>query len=175
MARLFKLGLLLLGTLLALPAWSGVYKWVDEDGVVNYSNQPPSNRKAQELDLNSVTLSVIETDKIDQRVAMAAKSEVGALRQKVEQLESRLEAERYTRGYPVESVTMPVVEYGYPYGYPGYLYAPGGVFVQHHHLRKSQVIPTKFIRTPMTPRHSFSGMQPAGFRSSMTSSFSNVR
>jgi len=174
MARLFKLGLLLLTTLAPGPVWSEVYKWVDEDGVVNYSNQPPSNGKAQELDLNSVTLSVIETDKIDRRVAMAAQSEVGALRQKVEQLESRLEAERYTRGYPVDSVTMPVVEYGYPYGYPGYLYAPGVVYVQHH-LRKSQIFPTNFIRTPMTSKHSFSGMQPAGFRTGMTPSFVNVR
>jgi len=163
-----------LTTLAPWPVWSEVYKWVDEDGVVNYSNQPPSNGKAQELDLNSVTLSVIETDKIDRRVAMAAQSEVGALRQKVEQLESRLEAERYTRGYPVDSVTMPVVEYGYPYGYPGYLYAPGVVYVQHH-LRKSQIFPTNFIRTPMTSKHSFSGMQPAGFRTGMTPSFVNVR
>jgi hypothetical protein len=174
MARLVKLSLLLLTILAAGPAWSQVYKWVDENGVVNYSNQPPSNRKAQELDLNSVTLSVIETDKIDQRVAMAAQSEVGALRQKVEQLESRLEAERYARGYPAESGTIPVVEYGYPYVYPGYLYAPGVVYVQSH-LRKSQVFPTKFIRTPMTPKHSFSGMQPAGFRTGMTPSFVNVR
>ncbi len=45
MARLFKLGLLFLGTLLAAPAWSEVYKWVDENGVVNYSNRPPPTAK----------------------------------------------------------------------------------------------------------------------------------
>jgi hypothetical protein len=27
--------------LVALPAWSQVYRWVDERGVVNYSNEPP--------------------------------------------------------------------------------------------------------------------------------------
>jgi uncharacterized protein DUF4124 len=166
MVRFFKLCLLLLGTLLAVPAWSEVYKWVDEDGVVNYSNQPPSNRKAEELDLNSIPISVIETDKVDQRAAWAAKSEVSSLRQKVDQLESQLQAERYARGYSVEPAAAPV-----DYGYPGYLYAPGVVFFQPHH-RKPHVKPTRFIPTP---RHSFSGMQPAGFPSGMTPSFVNVR
>ncbi len=171
MARFFKFGLLLLVILVAAPAWSQIYKWVDDNGVVNYSNQPPSNRKAEELDLNSVTVSVIETDKIDQRAAVAAKSEVSALRQKVEQLESQLEAERYARGYSAESGAMPVVEYGYP----GYLYAPTTVVFARHHLRRPLVIPTQFIRTPMTPRRSFPGARHAGFPASMTPSFSNAR
>ncbi len=169
MAGFFKLGLLLLGTLLAAPAWSEIYKWVDENGVVNYSNQPPSNRKAEELDLNSIPISVIETDKIDQRAAWAAKSEVSSLRQKVDQLESQLQVERYARGYSAGSGAMPV-----EYGYPGYLFAPTTVVFVRHHLRRPLVFPTQFIRTPMTPRHSFSGMQHAGFPSGMTPSFVNV-
>ncbi len=170
MARLFKLGLLLLGTLVAAPAWSEVYKWVDENGVVNYSNQPPSNRKAEELDLNSVTVSVIETDKIDQRAAVAATSEVSTLRQKVDQLESQLEAERYARQYTAGAGAMPV-----DYGYPGYLYAPAAVVFVQPHLRIPLVIPTRFIRTPMTPRRSFPNVRHAGFPSGVTSSFVNVR
>ena len=154
MARLFKLGLLLLVTLAAAPASSQVYKWVDDNGVVNYSDQPPSNRKAEELDLNSVTVSVIETDKIDQRAAVAATSEVSALRQKVDQLESQLEAERYAHRYSTVSGAMPV-----EYGYPGYLYAPTTVVFARHHLRRPLVIPTQFIRTPRR----FPSMRHAGF------------
>jgi hypothetical protein len=160
MARLFNLGLLLFTTLVAAPAWSEIYKWVDDDGVVNYSNLPPSNPKAKELDLDSVPVSVIETDKTDQRAAWAVKSEVSSLRQKVNQLESQIEAERYTRQYAAESGAMPG---GGEYGYPGYLYAPAVVVFPRSHLRRQMIIPTRFIRSPMTPRHSFPGVQHTGF------------
>jgi hypothetical protein len=33
--------LVFLAALIALPAWADVYRWVDEKGVVNYSNEPP--------------------------------------------------------------------------------------------------------------------------------------
>ena len=160
MARLFSLGLLCLATFVAGPAWSQIYKWVDDDGVVNYSNQPPSNRKAEELDLNSVPVSVIETSKTDQRAAWAVKSEVSALRQKVDQLESQLEAERYGRQYAAESAATPV---GSEYVYPGYLYAPSTVTFVRHPLRRTHLIPTRFNRMPMSPRRSFPGMRHAGF------------
>ncbi len=78
MARLFNLGLLLLATIVAAPAWSQIYKWVDDDGVINYTNLPPSNPKAKKLDLESVPVSVIETDKRGQRAVWAIKSEVSA-------------------------------------------------------------------------------------------------
>lgn len=163
MARLFNLGLLLFTTLVAAPAWSEIYKWVDDNGVVNYSNRPPYNRKVEELDLNSVTVSVIETDKTDQRAAWVVKSEVSevsALRQKVDQLESQLEAERYARQYTAGSVAIPS---GGEYVYPGYLYTPTTAVFVRHRLRGQPIIPTRFIRTPMTPRHSFPGVRHTGF------------
>lgn len=164
MARLFNLGLLLLATLVAAPAWSEIYKWVDDNGVVNYSNRPPYNRKAEELDLNSVTVSVIETNKTDQRAAWTVKSEVSALRQKVDQLESQLEAERYARQYTADTgVGVGAMPGGGYYGYPGYLYAPTVVVFPRSHLRRQMIIPTRFIRTPMTPKHSFPGVRHTGF------------
>ena len=169
MARFFiNISLLLLATFVALPAWSQIYKWVDENGVVNYASHPPSNGNAEELDLNSAPLSVIETDKPEQLAALAAKSEISSLRQKVNQLESELEAQRYARQYAVEPVAAPVSD---QYVYPGYLYAPANVVFIRHHLRKPHIIPTQFIQTPkgtsihtpMKPMHSFHGMWRAGF------------
>jgi len=158
MARLFNLGLLLLATIIADPAWSQIYKWVDDDGVINYTNLPPSNSKAEELDLDSVPVSVIETDKTDQRAVWAIKSEVNALRQEVDQLQRQLESERYASQYAAESGAMPV-----EYGYPGYLYAPTAVVFVRSHLRRHSVTPTRFIRTPMTPRRSFFGTRQSRF------------
>ena len=149
-----------MATLVAVPAWSQIYKWVDDNGVVNYSSQPPSNRKAEELDLDSVTVSVIETYKTDQRAAWAAKSEVNALRQKVDQLENQLEAERNALKYAAAAGASPGEG---AYGYPGYLYAPTAVIFVRSHLRRQLIIPTLHIRTPMAPRRSFPGMRHAGF------------
>ena len=81
MARLFSLGLLCLATFVAAPAWSQIYKWVDENGVINYTSEAPSNRKAEKLDLNSVPVSVINTYKTDQRAAWAKKSDAPAQEQ----------------------------------------------------------------------------------------------
>jgi Domain of unknown function (DUF4124) len=158
MATYFKLGFLLVATLVAAPAWSQIYKWVDENGTVNYTNQPPVNGKAEELDLNSARLSVIETDTPERLAVMKVQSEVGLLQQKVGQLESQLETERYVRQYTAESAATPV-ESGYVY--PGYLYAPA-YFVRNH-PRRPHVRPTRFIQTPIAPGHSVHGMQHAGF------------
>lgn len=148
--------MLLLATLVAFPAWSQIYKWVDDDGVVNYSSSPPSNRKSEELDLNSVTVSVIETAKTDQRTAWAVKSEVSGLRQKVEQLERQLEAERYARQYTTESEAMLREP---EYGYPGTLYSPTAVVFVRPHLRRHLLIRTLPIQTPLAPKRSFPGMR----------------
>ena len=162
MARLFNLGLLLLATIVAAPAWSQIYKWVDDDGVINYTNLPPSNPKAKELDLDSVPVSVIETDKTDQRAAWAIKSEVSALRQEVDQLQRQLESERYASQYTAGSGEGAMPDGGY-YGYPGYLYAPTVAVFARSHLRRHSVNPTRFIRTPTMPRRSFFGTRHSRF------------
>ncbi|HUL40996.1 MAG TPA: DUF4124 domain-containing protein [Burkholderiales bacterium] len=156
MARLLNLGFVLLAALVAAPASSQIYKWVDENGVVNYTNQAPANGKAKELDLNSTRLSVIETGTPQELEMLKVKSEVGYLRQKVDQLESQVESERYVGEYAAEPAATPVES---EYLYPGYYYAPG-YFIRHY-PRRPRVRPTRFINTPRVPGHSFHTTQPA--------------
>ena len=167
MDKFFNLVLALIAMLVAVPAWSQIYKWVDENGVTNYTNLPPTNPKAMELDLDSARLSVIETGTPEQLQTLAVKSEVGYLRQKVDQLEGQLEAGRYAGQYATESAAVPIETgygYGYPYAYPGYFYAPATVFPDRYHFRKPHVRPTRFIGTPAGHGQSFNGMQRTGFQ-----------
>ena len=51
---MFRYLLLMLLCLLAVGAWAQepkVYKWVDEQGVVHYTEQPPEGRKCREMEL----------------------------------------------------------------------------------------------------------------------------
>src|SRR5262245_35907703 len=41
-----------------LVAHATLYKWVDEQGVVNYSDSPPADKKSSKLDESAGTLSV---------------------------------------------------------------------------------------------------------------------
>lgn len=45
-----KILLILLGSALAAPCSAGTWKWVDEQGVTQYSDTPPLNRSAQPID-----------------------------------------------------------------------------------------------------------------------------
>jgi len=85
-------------TFSAAPAWAQIYKWVDDHGVVNYSNQPPANRKAKELDTSAIPVSVYEAEKPGHRAA-ATRSEAASLSDKIDRLERQLEAEREARQY----------------------------------------------------------------------------
>ena len=85
-------------TFSAAPAWAQIYKWVDDHGVVNYSNQPPANRKAKELDTSAIPVSIYEAEKPGHRAA-AARSEAASLSDKIDRLERQLEAEREARQY----------------------------------------------------------------------------
>ncbi|MBK8970568.1 MAG: DUF4124 domain-containing protein [Hahellaceae bacterium] len=49
-------GALALATL-SLPAWAGVYKWVDADGVVHYSDQRPEGVSSQEMGIKPIPRS----------------------------------------------------------------------------------------------------------------------
>ena len=40
---------LILALLLATPAWADVYRWVDKDGVVHYSDKPPESVEPESL------------------------------------------------------------------------------------------------------------------------------
>lgn len=48
------IGVLLTALLAAAPAWAEVYRWVDEKGTVNYSNEaPPQGAKAVKIDIDA--------------------------------------------------------------------------------------------------------------------------
>jgi uncharacterized protein DUF4124 len=84
-------------TLAANLAGAQIYKWADDNGIVNYSSQPPANRKAKALDTNAITLSVYESDK--PRQDASARLAVASLGDKIDRLERQLEAERQARLY----------------------------------------------------------------------------
>jgi len=90
-----------LASILALAAWPAlaqVYKWVDEKGVVNYSNEAPADRKATQLDPKTARVSIIGTDDSSKRTATAQPSvNERVLAEKIDRLERKLDAERYAR------------------------------------------------------------------------------
>ena len=82
----------------AAPCLAQVYKWVDEKGVVNYSNEAPTDRKATQLDPKNARVSIIGTDDSTKQSATAQGSvNERVLAEKIDRLERKLDAERYAR------------------------------------------------------------------------------
>ena len=78
--------------------WAQVYKWVDERGVVNYSSQPPADRKSALLDPNSLSVSTYTPDEKLTRTAQAMPSvDERGLAERIASLERKLDAERRSR------------------------------------------------------------------------------
>ena len=94
--RLILSSALVVVSLTAFPALAQVYKWVDEKGVVNYSNEAPVNGKATQLDPKSSRLSIVGTSGA-QKTVLASASD-SALSEKLDRIERKLDAERYARG-----------------------------------------------------------------------------
>jgi len=90
-----------LASILALAAWpvlAQVYKWVDEKGVVNYSNEAPADRKSTQLDPKAARVSIIGTDDSTKRTEMVQPSaNERVLAEKIDRLERKLDQERYAR------------------------------------------------------------------------------
>jgi hypothetical protein len=59
--RALQLGVLLCALVAALPASGQIYRWVDDRGVVNYSNKPPADVSAVRIDRQESRLSIIPT------------------------------------------------------------------------------------------------------------------
>ncbi|TMG73490.1 MAG: DUF4124 domain-containing protein, partial [Betaproteobacteria bacterium] len=98
MPRFFRSSALAFVLLAAAPAWAQVYKWVDDKGVVNYSSQPPSDRKSALLDPNSVSVSTYTPVETATRTAEAvASAREQMLTERIAGLERQLDAERYQR------------------------------------------------------------------------------
>ena len=88
----------------APAALAQVYKWVDEKGVVNYSNEAPPKRNATLLDPRSARVSTYSTDDAQKPTATAlAAANERALSDKIDRLERKLEAERYARQVQLEA------------------------------------------------------------------------
>jgi uncharacterized protein DUF4124 len=115
----------------ASPALSAqLYKWVDERGVTNYSNQPPADPKAaRNLGPVEGNLSVYSPDPALARAVVAFRQESGnrALAERVDYLERELAAERMARQYSPPAVALSVpCQSGDCYGNYG-SYSPAGI------------------------------------------------
>jgi hypothetical protein len=155
--------------LLAAPAFAQVYKWVDERGVVNYSNEAPANRNSTVLDPKSVRVSTYSTDKAPQQAAttLASASE-RALSDKIDRLERKLDAERYARSLADAQIQTAAdsryeqclrdrrVDCDYagsePYYYPYY----GPVVVAKHHMHPRSVVHRNTMALKAEGRPAFS-------------------
>ena len=90
--------------LVALPALAQVYKWVDENGVTNYSSKLPANVGAgTKLHTVAEKITVYTPDKalVQAMQAMQAPTRKtdAVLSEKIDRLERQLEAERRARQY----------------------------------------------------------------------------
>jgi hypothetical protein len=120
------------------------YKWVDERGVVNYSNVPPSKRPAQAQPIEN-RVSVVPGD--PNLAAAIAAMQAQGLRQAefahqewLARQQGMLQAQALAALYPPLADHAPV-HYGYGYGRYGYRYGYG-----------VPVVPTRFVRSKPVQR-----------------------
>jgi uncharacterized protein DUF4124 len=139
--------------LVAAPAAAQVYKWVDDKGVVNYSNEAPPNRNSTVLDAKASRISVYTPDDALKRGGASEAS----LSEKIDRLERRLDAERYARQRAADQQTQVMddrydqclrdrrvdCDYGDPYYAP---YGPAIVMVRPSHFRSRP-----FVMRPLPP------------------------
>lgn len=95
-----RLAIAFAAMLAAAPVPAQLYKWVDERGVTNYSNQPPDPRLVKDLRPVEDRVSVYSPDPgLVQAVEDARQNgdRRRARRDRIERLESQLEAERRAR------------------------------------------------------------------------------
>lgn len=57
----------------AKPIGAEIYKWVDEDGKVHFTDQPPSEANVEKLDLRINTYTIPEVTDITQGFGTAKK------------------------------------------------------------------------------------------------------
>ena len=93
---------ILVAILATPPASAELYKWVDERGVTNYSNQPPADPKAaKKLAHVEDRVSVYTPDKALLQAVEASQVQRNsrAVNERIGNLERQLEAERRARQY----------------------------------------------------------------------------
>ena len=87
--------------LIAAPASAQMYKWVDENGVTNYSGNPPASAKAaKKFETVVDRISVYTPQKPVSRTPGTGPQRIeGLLSGRIDSLERQLEAERQARLY----------------------------------------------------------------------------
>lgn len=89
----FRLALLAAALVAAMPASAEMYKWVDDNGVVTYSNTPPTARQPKKIEAVPERVSVYTPDaELSKAMSPEAKRDA-----KISKLEKQLEAERRAR------------------------------------------------------------------------------
>jgi hypothetical protein len=130
--------LLALTFLLASAAHAETYKWVDERGVVNYSNTPPAAaaKAAQPI---AERVSTYETDpSLKREIAYTIPSSYEQMLQQEWLQRQRLMAERQNVQTIYENPAEPVY---YPSAYPGYYYPVASVRAVHRHPAPRRAAP----------------------------------
>ena len=164
---LIRLLIVLFAILATVPATAQVYKWVDERGVTNYSNQPPADPKAvKKLGVVEDKISVYTPDPAlmqaiaafqQQRINRALAEAIGSL-----ELEAERRAGQYGAGAPAcydpcldgGGINCSGVYGGY------YPYVPAVAVIPFRHRAQSfaqtRWVPGKTVRTsfPSRPFHS---------------------
>lgn len=149
-----RLTVVLVAILATAPAGAQLYKWVDERGVTNYSNQPPADPKAaKKLQPVEDRVSVYTPDEaLTQAVAAFRQKRDRTSAERIASLERELEAERRARQYATAAAAPaasdPCLSQGigcngiYSRYYP---YGPSLVFVATRHrprrIAQPQLIP----------------------------------
>ena len=149
---LIRLTVLLVAILAPAPACAQLYKWVDERGVTNYSNQLPADPKAAKKLLPvEDRISVYTVDKaLTQAVEAFRQKSDQASAERIASLERQLEAERLARqnAGAVQASYDPCLSRGINCNgiYSGdYLYGSPVVFVPLRHR------PRGIVQTQLTP------------------------
>ena len=95
----FRSALLAAALLAALPATAEMYKWVDDNGVVTYSNTPPPGKQSKKVEAVPDRVSVYSPDaELSKAMSPEAKRDA-----KISRLEKQLEAERRARSTPAQA------------------------------------------------------------------------
>ena len=127
MIRAMRVLLLVLAAMAVSTVHAQTYKWVDERGVVNYSNVPPSKRAVQATAIED-RVSVVPRDPNLAAATAAAQAQSArqaeyAHQEWLARQQSMMQAQAIEAMYsPPADYVAPYYGYGYGYGY-GYRYA----------------------------------------------------
>lgn len=120
MIRAMRALVLVLATAALAPAYAQTYKWVDERGVVNYSNVPPPKRPVQATAIEE-RVSVIPRDPNLAAATAAAQAQSArqaeyAHQEWLARQQGMLQAQALEAMYAPPADYIPSYWYGYGYG-----------------------------------------------------------